>query len=89
MQVTGMDDLTIGNASQFWGSYSALGMMDLVMQVVDGTTVLKPTSNPNRKTKQTYISLESNNVLVVLHKGSDWAGYGKYDWVVISAYPIN
>ncbi|POZ56346.1 hypothetical protein LYSIN_01129 [Lysinibacillus sphaericus] len=88
MQITGMDDLTIGNASQFWGSYSALGMMDLVMQVVDGTTVLKPTNDPNRKTKQTYISLESNNVLVVLHKGSDWAGYGKYDWVVISAYPV-
>ena len=90
MQVSGLPDYSKDGVSQFFGAYTALGMMELVMNVIDGTTVLHDTDNPHRKYKQTYISsLERNDVRVVIHRGSDWGGgYSNFDWIVVTAYPV-
>lgn len=89
MQLTGLINYSVGDKSQFWGSYTPLGMMNLVMDVIDGTTVLKDTTvSPHRKYKQVYIKGERNDVRVVIHRGSDWTGGSAYDWVVVSAYPV-
>lgn len=91
MRINGLPNFsTPDGASQFVGAYTALGMMELAMQVIDGTTVLHDTNNPNRKYKQVYISsFERNDVRIVIHKGSDWgSGYSNYDWIIVTAYPV-
>ena len=59
--------------------------MDIIMQVVDGTTKLDPVNGyPNRKSKHTYSSIAGTRVYVVLEKPSNTYSY---DWKVITAYP--
>lgn len=63
--------------------------MDIVMNVVNGTTTLTcQTNKPTRCTKEAKSNLEGQNVRVVLERGSNFANYSNYKWVVITAYPF-
>lgn len=75
-------------ASQFTYARYPSTTMDIAMEAINGTTLLIPDPNiPNRYTKSAYSKTERQNVTVVLHRGSDWNGFGSYDWVIITAYP--
>lgn len=87
LKVTGMVDYSYNGASQFYGPYTAKGMMNLAMKVINGTPDLIPTKDPNRKVKILYNKFEMNNIEVYIHRGSNWAGYSNYDWIIVTAYP--
>lgn len=76
------------DASQFTYAKYPAQTMDIIMEAINGTTLLVPDPKiPNRYTKSAYSKKERQNVTVVLHRGSNWDGFGAYDWVIISAYP--
>lgn len=73
-----------GSTQFAFATYPA-STMDIIMQVVDGTTKLDPVNGyPNRKSKHTYSSIAGTRVFVVLEKPSNTSSY---DWKVITAYP--
>lgn len=63
--------------------------MDIIVQVVNGTTTLNcQKDKPTRCTKEAYSKLEGQRVKVVLERGKSLANYNNYDWVVITSYPV-
>ncbi|WP_042348666.1 hypothetical protein [Bacillus massiliigorillae] len=88
LQVQGVPDFKVGTASQFFWTYTEKGFMDnVVLPVLNGSDELLYTNISNRRYKVLYLSRENNRVHVYIHKGSDWAGYSDYDWVVVTSYP--
>lgn len=62
--------------------------MDIIVEVVNGTTDLKcQKERPTRCTKEANSKLEGQKVKVVLERGKSYSGYSNYNWVVITAYP--
>lgn len=65
-------------------------LMDAVMEVVNGTTVLECDSTKSRCVKEAYSKTADKKVRVVLESGKSFksANYKNYDWVIVTAYPI-
>lgn len=79
---------TVNRSTQFPFAAFPLPTMDIIMDVVDGTTRLDPvTGKPNRKSKTAYSPTAGTRVYVLLEEGSSANSYGAYDWVVVTAYP--
>lgn len=66
-------------------------LMDIVMEVVNGTNVLNCTNAAKtRCTKETYSKTADQKVRVALESGATFksANYQSYHWVVVSAFPV-
>lgn len=77
-------------ASQFQYARYPEATMKIIMEVIDGTTLLIPESE-GKYSKSKYSNTEKQNVKVILRRGSDVTNGGNfsaYDWVVVTAYPI-
>ncbi|WP_342558430.1 hypothetical protein [Metasolibacillus sp. FSL K6-0083] len=81
---------SVNGVSQFTIARYPSHIMDIIMDVVDGTTLLVPdTSKNGRYYKIKTIGEEGNqNVKVILQRGSSMTGFEAYDWVVITTYPV-
>lgn len=76
--------------SQFQYAWYPSGTMDIIMEVVNGTTDLRCDGNTcTKQAKSSYSG--SQTVRVVLERGSTFGSqnYTNYDWVVKSAYPVH
>lgn len=74
--------------SQFAYAHASDVTMDIVIEVLNATDVLtceKP--KMVRCTKEGYSKTAGSNTKVAIHRGHNWKGYEKYNWVVVSAYP--
>lgn len=76
--------------SQFQYAWYPSGTMDIVMDVVNGTTDLRCEGTTCTK-QATSVSSGGQTVRVVLERGSAFQSqnYSNFDWVVKSAYPVH
>ena len=80
---------TVNGASQFAYAHFTDATMQIVMEVINGTTLLVDEAD-GKKSKSKYSKTAKQNVKVILRRGSDVTigNYSAYDWVVVTAYPI-
>ncbi|MCM0623074.1 hypothetical protein AB0Y38_09155 [Lysinibacillus capsici] len=76
--------------SQFKYAYYPAKSMDIAMEVINGTDeLLKDPTVKDRYTKEFISFKEGQRVRVAIQKGSSWSGsYSKYDWIIVSMFPV-
>lgn len=79
----------VNGAGQFYYKHVEKPTMNIIMDVINRqNTLVQDKKNPKRYSKTIYTATDVSTVKVIMEKGTNANGYSKYDWVIITAYPV-
>lgn len=87
--ILGRKNYTVNQKSQFQIAYNPYATIDIMRNVIDKQNTYTRVET-YKIYKQIYNAREGQTVRVVLYDPRGWSNrmYDKYDWIVLTAYPI-